>query len=54
MPFYLRDSLPDKDQMKTKQMIMQIPESVERPSAEVMNKNVTHLYKDELARIGRI
>ena len=35
-------------------MIAQIPESVERPSADMMNKNITRLYKDQLSRIGRI
>lgn len=54
LPFYFTESLPDKKQMKTKQMIARIPDSVERPSAEMMNKNLTQLFKEEQARVARI
>ena len=33
--------------MPTKRMIGKIPDSVERPGAEMMNKMVTVLYKDQ-------
>ena len=40
--------------MPVKRMVSKIPDSVERPSAEVMNQMVTHLYKDELSRVTKV
>lgn len=54
IPFYFSESLPDKKLMPMKRMVAKIPDSVERPSAEVMNQMVTHLYKDELSRKSRV
>jgi hypothetical protein len=45
VPFYLKESHPDPSKIEAKNMVMKLPESLDRPSAEIMSIMVDNLFK---------
>jgi hypothetical protein len=46
MPKYFRETLPSRKNDPAWSLVSGIPDSVDRPSAEVLDKLVIDLYKD--------
>ena len=53
MPSYFRDSLPSRKSDAAMSLVAKIPDSVDRPPAEVLDKMVLNLYKEEKEKIAK-